>query len=277
MKFILAIVCCLALAACNENQKSNTVDSKETIATEVAETVVAAENTLMQAFPKAIGPIFEAHGGIARWKTMNNLCFEVIKETGNEMHTTDLNSRATKIEHTNWTIGSTGDQVWLENKTKEGYKGNARFYHNLYFYFYAMPFIVSDPGINYGQMAESLEIEGKKYRGTKISYGDGIGDSPKDEYIVYSDPETGKMAWLGYTVTFNSGEKSDNFRFIKYAEWQEVNGLLLPKKLTWYNVVDGKPTTAKNDLVFENVTTTETVLDKNIFAMPKGAVVVPKN
>ncbi|MEP2937170.1 MAG: DUF6503 family protein [Gilvibacter sp.] len=271
MKIVLTIALGFFLIACNQTQKTTPEESSET-----TETTQIVENTTIEAFPKSIGPLFEAHGGIAQWRKMNNLCFEMIKESGNEVVTTDLNSRQTIIEHKDWTIGYDGVQVWLDQKVADAYGGNARFYHNLYFYFYAMPFIVSDPGINYGQLMDPLEVEGKRYRGAKISYGDGIGDSPDDEYIIYSDRETGKMTWLAYTVTFRSGEKSDNFRYIKYADWQEVNGLLLPKTLTWYNVEDGKPTTPRNSVSFDKVTATETVLDATMFKMPDGATIAPR-
>ena len=84
------------------------------------------------------------------------------------------------------------------------------------------------------------------------------------------------MAWLGYTVTFRSGEKSDSWSFIKYETWEEVNGLLLPKKLTWYNVKDNKPTDARNERVFDKVTVSNLKLDASVFEKPKGAVVIPR-
>lgn len=279
MKTALAVICCLFLAACNQTQKSSEESTSEAVTEATTETtteVSPVENSILESFPKSIGPIFEAHGGIAQWRKMNNLCFEMVKDSGNELVTTDLKSRKTKIEHQDWTIGYDGSQVWLDQKQEDAYGGNARFYHNLYFYFYAMPFILADPGINYGQLGEPLEIDGKRYMGTKISYAANIGDSPEDEYIVFKDPDTGKMAWLAYTVTYRSGEKSDNFRYIKYADWQDVNGLLLPKTLTWYNVEDGQPTTPRSSVNFEKVTATETVLDSQLFAMPDGAQVAPR-
>ncbi|MGJ8667717.1 MAG: DUF6503 family protein [Patiriisocius sp.] len=162
----------------------------------------------------------------------------------------------------------------LENE-KGSYEGNARFYHNLMFYFYAMPFVLADDGISYTDIPET-ELDGKKYKGVKISYGDGVGDSPKDEYMLYFDPATNQMTWLAYTVTFNKDEKNDNWKFIKYDKWQEVNGLMLPEKMTWYNVENNLPTSERSDLRFSKVTATETVLDNKIFERPKGAVVVPK-
>ena len=140
-----------------------------------------------------------------------------------------------------------------------------------------MPFIVSDPGIKYAEIQESLVVDGKSYRGTLISYNDGVGDSPKDEYKVYRDPDTGQMAWLGYTVTYRGGEKKDSFSFIKYDSWQEVHGLMLPKELIWYTVEDGQPTVPRGPgTVFSKVSITETLLDSSMFTKPENAVVVPR-
>ena len=73
--------------------------------------------------------------------------------------------------------------------------------------FLTMPFVLADDGINY-QDVEPLVFEGKTYPGIQISYESGVGESSEDEYKVYYDPETNKMTWLGYTVTYFSKEKS---------------------------------------------------------------------
>ena len=135
-----------------------------------------------------------------------------------------------------------------------------------------MPFVLGDEGINYEEVPP-LEMEGKEYAGVKISYEEGIGDSPKDEYIVYFDPETGVMSWLAYTVTYGKQEKSDSWSYIKYSKWSPVNGSTLPKGPTWYNVEEGKPTLPKREMLFENVTIAPDQLDAATFAKPEGAVV----
>lgn len=270
MKPFFLFLLSIALLSCNENNSKT--EAETTAADPIQEAVAEAP---MRVFPKSIGPLFAAHGGVAQWNKMNNLCFEIEKPSGVETHCTDLKSRKTRIEHKDWTIGFDGTDVWLDQDSTY-YKGNARFYHNLYFYFYAMPFIVSDPGINYQQLAESLEIDGKKYPGTLISYDDGIGDSPKDEYIIYRDPETGQMAWLAYTVTYSEEINKQDFSYIKYGEWQEVNGLMLPKTLTWYTVQDGKPVAPRNAVNFNKVNMTESQLDTAMFTKPEGAEVVAR-
>jgi len=76
--------------------------------------------------------------------------------------------------------------------------GNPEFYYNVMFYFYAMPFVLADDGIIYGDIAP-LEFEGTAYPGISISYKEGVGSSSKDEYFIYYNPETYQMAikWLG--------------------------------------------------------------------------------
>lgn len=257
-----------ALTSCKNEVKTDTESEANNETVEVSETKKAT-------YPKTVSGILTAHGGIDTWNSMNNLCFELDGNNGKEIHTISLRDRKSKIEHEKWTIGYDGNEVWLLENEPGAYEGSARFYHNLMFYFYAMPFVLADDGINYTAM-ESQELDGTMYNATKISYNAGIGDAPDDEYILYSDPSTNQMVWLGYTVTYRSGEKSDQWSFIKYDKWQEVNGLNLPEKLTWYNVKEGKPTGEKKDRRFDKITMTETMLDNDVFAKPEGAVVVPR-
>ena len=103
----------------------------------------------------------------------------------NEKHTIDLHSRKDKVETPPVEIGFDGKDVWLLDEAK-AYKGNAELYHNLMFYFYAMPFVLADSGINY-KVAEDLVYDGKNYPGIHISYNDGVGASSKDDYYLYYD------------------------------------------------------------------------------------------
>ena len=133
--------------------------------------------------------------------------------------------------------------------------------------------MLADEGIVYTAMP-AQELDGKMYNVLKVSYEDGIGYSSKDEYMLFSDPETNKMAWLGYTVTGNSNTKSEKWSFIKYDKWQTISGLQVPEKLTWYNVENNLPKDERNDLRFEKVTLTETVIPSSVFARPAGATLI---
>ncbi len=230
--------------------------------------------TKQSKYPDALERVFKAHGGLQNWTKKKVLVYDLPKTGFTETHTTDLKTRMDKIVSSNFSMGFDGNHVWLLNKTGS-YKGDPVFYHNLMFYFYAMPFVLSDDGIIYGETTD-LIFEGKSYPGIRISYHSGVGTSPKDEYFLHYDPQTYQMAWLGYTVTYRSGEKSDNVKWIRYADWMEVNNIILPKAITWH-AYDGKVIKeAKNTVHFENVTLSETLKPDSYYDMPVDSKIVER-
>lgn len=180
-------------------------------------------------FPDTLGKVFEKHGGIDNWRSARTLSFN----KGEEAHTVDLWSRKTVVNSPKYSMGYDGADVWLTEQDSGAYRGTPSFYYNLFFYFYAMPFVLADDGITYAD-SEPLTFNGVSYPGVKISYEANIGTSPDDNYIVYYNPETYQMEWLAYTVTFRSKKPSDKFNLIKYGQWEESDGFLLPKSITWY-------------------------------------------
>lgn len=270
MKKIILTLLGLSLLACKESGNTNlkTPESSEEIS-ETSVTMIEKKD-----YPEGIAAIFDAHGTYATWNDMRALTFTLEKEPS-EVHQIDLKSRKVLITSNEYTIGFDGSDVWV-NKEGKYPADRARFYHNLYFYFYAMPFILGDNGINYTK-AEDLVVEGVHYPGYKISYEANVGDSPDDNYFIYMHPEAKKMEWLGYTVTYGKEGPSDKVSFIKYTDWEESNGVLLPKKLTWYKVVDGKPTEpAGHTAMFSEVTITNKPIDKELFEKPEDAVIGKK-
>jgi hypothetical protein len=227
----------------------------------------------MRIYSENISKVFEAHGGLDRWTDMQTLEFTIPNDHGNEVAKVALKSRKTLIDMPNHTIGFDGNDVWLLKKDTIVYKGNPKFYYNLMFYFYAMPFVFADDGIHYKD-ADSLVFEGKTYPGIKISYENGVGESPDDEYILYYDKDTHKMACLSYTVTFFSKEKSKEFHFIKYGNWQTINGLLLPETLEWYNVENNLPTTKSDKVKFIDVAITKQKMNPEAFEKPERAEIM---
>lgn len=187
-------------------------------------------------YPKALAKVFNHHGGLDNWNLLQVLSFN----KGEEVHTVDLHSRKTIIASPKYSLGFDGENIWVSDTT--AYKGNKDFYYNLYFYFYAMPFVLADDGIIYEE-TPPISFKGKEYPGYKISYKANVGTSPDDNYKVYYNPETYKMEWLAYTVTFKSKKPSEKYNLIKYNSWETVNGFLLPKEITWYNKDEkGNPT-----------------------------------
>lgn len=214
-KIFLLLLVIFGVSCKNESKKEV---SKETIAK------VEKEN-----FPTELGKVFDAHGGIKEWRKMKTLSFN--KEE--EVHTSDLHSREIVINSPKYSLGFDGKEIWSLEEVKGSLKREASFYYNLYFYFYAMPFVLADNGITY-QKVDDFVFEGIKYPGYKISYKANVGTSPDDNYIVYYNAKTYQMEWLAYTVTFRSKAPVDNYKMIRYNSWENVSGFVLPKQITWY-------------------------------------------
>jgi hypothetical protein len=228
MKKLILLLIAITVISCKNDDKKET-STKE----EVKETKqVKKEN-----FPEELGKVFQTHGGINAWRKAQVLSFN----KGEEVHTTDLKSRKIVVNHPKYSLGFDGKKVWLSEDEKGIFKGNPEFYYNLYFYFYAMPFVLADDGIIYEKVAP-ISFEGTDFPGYKISYEANVGTSPDDNYIIYYNPKSYQMVWLAYTVTFNSREPSEKYNLIKYNKWENVNGLILPQEITWYKKDDaGNP------------------------------------
>lgn len=263
MKYIIAVLSLILTISCKETTKE--IKKEMPMPEKVAEMD-------MSKYPEALQKVLKAHGGLAAWNNKRVISFEIPKENSNEVHTIDLKNRDEKIEMEAIQMGYDGSEYWLHDE-KEMYKGDPVFYHNLMFYFYAMPFVLADDGINYGE-TEALEYEGKSYPGIQISYNTGVGVSPKDEYFIHYNPETFQMEWLGYTVTYRTGEKSERISWIRYNDWMDVEGVKLPNSLTWFEVEDQKLIKPRSTRNFENVSLSEMAKSKDFYAKPEGAKVV---
>ena len=250
-KILVLIAITFVLIACKKEVKKET-SKKEEVAT--------------LKYPKALEEVLKKHGGIEQWKKMKTLSFTL----KNEEHTTDLHSRKTVVNSPEYSLGFDGKEVWLQQQDSTAFKGNPEFYYNLYFYFYAMPFVLADDGIVYSE-TNPLIYKGVTYPGIKISYKANVGTSPDDNYFIFYHPETKQMAWLGYTVTFFSKEQTDAYKIIRYNDWENVNGLLLPKSITWYaKDENGQPTEpAREPIEFKMPLLSEASLANSFYEKPK--------
>ncbi|MGG6231866.1 DUF6503 family protein [Tenacibaculum sp. SDUM215027] len=233
---------------------------------EVKKEITKKEEVAALKYPKVLEVVLEKHGGIEQWKKMKTLSFTL----KNEEHTTDLHSRKIVVNSPEYSLGFDGREVWLQQQDSTAFKRDPKFYYNLYFYFYAMPFVLADDGIIYSE-TEPLTFEGISYPGVKISYKANVGTSPDDNYFIFYHPETKQMAWLGYTVTFFSKEPTDAYKIIRYNDWENVNGLLLPKTITWYAKNEkGQPTEpTKGPIKFAMPLLSEASLADSFYEKPK--------
>lgn len=221
-------------------------------------------------YPKYVKDMLKAHGGMDKWNKLGAMSYEIVKEEGNEKQYINLGDRRERIESSNFTMGYDGKDFWMEADTSV--KTNPKFYKNLMFYFYAMPFVIGDPGIKY-EKVEPLVFEGKSYPGFRVSYNSGIGVSPEDEYIIHFNEETKQMEWLAYTVTFFTQEKSSKLSWIRYDDWQDIGGVKLPSSMAWQKTEDNKPVGEANRRVFANVKVQQEAFADSKFQATAGAKV----
>lgn len=264
MKTINIFLIFITLLACKQGDKSL---SKE-VKTEIEELIVKSN------YPAALDKVFNTHGGVENWKAQKTLNFIKPTPEGDEVYTIDLQTRKEKIVSGTVVRGFDGENVWVLDPEKK-FKGDAIFYKNLYFYFYAMPFVFADKGVHYNEV-ENLVVNKISYPGVKITFGEGVGTSPKDEYYLYYDTKTNQMAWLGYTVTYRTGEKSDKISWIHYDNWEDVSGVKLPKSISWYKSEGNTILDVAKTVVFENATLSKKGMDDSYYAKPESATIAER-
>ena len=220
--------------------------------------------------PSTLMAGLKAHGGVERWSEMRTLEYSFPKGASKEFHQVDLASRKVRITHDDYTIGYDGQEVWVSPDKEAFPQMPARFYHNLIFYFYAIPYVLTDPGINY-EVLPDRTVNGKELNAVKITYNSGVGDAPEDYYIAHFDKTTNELYLLLYTVTYFSGKTNENFSALVYDEWTEVNGLKLPKVMKGFRYQADTLGAERYVRIFDDISIHETPLESGIFEMPENA------
>ncbi len=234
----------------------------------------AIQTVQTPSFPKNVKAVLDAHGGYDTWKSMKALIYTIKNDKGDEKQSIDLQDRREIVEGPDYTMGFDGTQYWIDADTS--IKKNPIFYTNLMMYFYAMPFVISDKGINYSD-TEALVFDGKTFPGFRVSYNSGIGVSPEDEYFIYYNPDSHQMEWLAYTVTYFSKEKSTKLGWIRYDDWMELEGLKLPSTMAWYKTEENKPTEERNRRTFDKIILSKNKMKDTVFSPTANARIISKD
>lgn len=222
-----------------------------------------------------------AHGGIETLRQYGTLEYGLKDFPGpkaplSDHQLFDLRSRRALITSSTYKIGFDGEQVWITSPKALGMP--ARFYAFTPFYFFGLPFFFADPGCKHESLG-TKSLVGKEYDVIKVTYEVGIGDTPDDNYVAYFEKDTHILKLVHYIVTYPAlaGGKSPEElerHAIVYDEWQTVNGLRVPKKLSshgWKN--DQLVSESPRSWSYENVTFKKEQPAPKIFSKPEGAVV----
>ena len=220
------------------------------------------------------------HGGLDTFKSYGTLDYDHEVSLGDRLNLKDnqlidLKSRKILITSEDFKLGFDGNEVWVV-PSMEALGVPARFYSSTTFYFFGLPFLFADPGVN----AQSLgikEVNGKEYKVVKFTYDAGVGDTPDDDYIAYFDKETNRLDFVTYIVTYPPlmrGKSKEELprRTAFYEQWQEAGGLTVPKKITFHAWEDDKVgEESYGYMLFEDVTFEKQSPDPSVFEKPEGA------
>lgn len=222
---------------------------------------------------------FNAHGGANNFKRQGTLEYDSKMEVEGvfileDHQLIDLYSRKILITNDSYKIGFDGTEVWI-TPSVEALGIPPRFYASTPFYFFGLPFLFADPGANLEALG-TKELDGKKYNAVKVTYDPGTGDTPDDKYVGYFDRDTNQLKVLHYTVTYPSLTKGKTTAELEHAavyeEWQNVNGLIVPKKIAFHELSNDNPSdTPVGSLSFENVSFHHQPPAPSTFHKPKGA------
>jgi len=223
-------------------------------------------------YPEPLSKALQAHGGLDTWKDYKSLDFDKITEEGREHHLIDLEKRKVLIITEDYQLGFNGEKIWV-NPDKESFPGSSpRFYHNLWFYFYAFPFIVTDLGANQKSIGTET-FNGEKYEKVLVTYNNGVGDSPEDQYILYINKENNQLDFINYSVTYFDESKATDYNVLVYDEWKKVGNLILPVALTGYKWENDTIGDERYKMTFDNIRLRTVKPDQDLFEIPDQAYV----
>jgi hypothetical protein len=213
--------------------------------------------------------VLDAHGDWEQWIDAKSFSFNLVHETNLawENHYVDLVGRKVRIDGDTWQIGNDGEKVWI-SPNRQAFQGKSvRFYHNLYFYFYSIPYIFTDPGVIV-KKTDPKTLNGITYEAFEVTFEVGTGDSSGDKYFMLVDSESGRLAWLLYQVTFFD-PANQKMNALKYEDYRDAEGLVFPRILTGYTLENDSTKDIRYQVSFTGPLLVNEPLDNKLFKMPE--------
>ena len=227
--------------------------------------------TRIQQIPSALQEGLKTHGGLEKWAKYGTLSYTLASKSIPEKHLIDLNSRKVLITtDSTFTMGFDGKDVWVSPNLAAYPGSSATFYHNLVFYFFSLPFVVADPGVNHNALPD-ITFDGVAYSRISITFGSDVGESPDDQYILWFRKSDKLLSMINYSVTYFDPANASKFNAMVYEEWQTVNGLKVPLKWTSYKWENDSLGDKRGATLITDVSFQEGTPDATLFQKPETA------
>ena len=225
--------------------------------------------------PQVVQDMVAAHGGLEAWRAAPTVTFR------DEFQVPGQPAQASRVvvEQTarrayldmpdSSTIAWDGSQAWSTN-----WKSPLppRFLALLNYYFLNLPWLTQDTGVKLAEPAKgTLPGDPTEYVTVMMTFGAGVGDTPRDYYRLYIDPVRKRLKGCAYVITYKAllpeGMTASPEHLLVYDEMATVGGLVVPTRYTIY----------ENDAVYATCTVRDWAFgrpfDAGRMAMPAGAVI----
>ncbi|MEX2399901.1 MAG: hypothetical protein WD423_03955 [Rhodothermales bacterium] len=230
----------------------------------------------------------DAHGGLEAWYAAptSSYTWEYANEPADLQFKSFLvaDNETRRVYHDLLTVGAygnprpvearfawTGEDAWMYPDSIESV--NPRFWATTGYYFEQIPFILSDPGTFHERMADE-ELDGEMHDVVRVTFGQGVGDSPGDAYTLLLDKETGLVNAIRYTVTYGRDPDPDatpSETLFYYEDYVTVDGLTVATHFMGY---DAEEMTFKNEAWADSISFRRR-FDPSRLEAPDGARFVP--
>lgn len=216
--------------------------------------------------------LLNAHGDWSKWIRAKAMSFAMIHETNltQENYFINLDSRKVRLDAANFSIGKDDTGTWV-SPSRDAFGGRSiDFYHNLYFYFYSIPYVFTDPGITVSQV-ENKTLNGVSYKTLQAKMSPENGKSPNDQYFMLLNEETGRLEYLLYTVTYFENP-NPSFTALRYEDYRDAKGLVFPRYLTGFTIENDSTKGIRYQVSFADILLLDEPFDDSIFEKPENGV-----
>lgn len=225
MKKISILLLASILFSCVDNSKQENTSKQSTIQTDVKENTFTARNN-------------EAHNKEAFLnKDVFSADIELVfggKQRLNANLLYHTRTGKTKLVYKDSSeLTFNGKNVYLSLASVE--KPSARFDIFTWSYFFALPYKIDDHGTTLSDF-KNKDLNGKEFNVEKLTFGENVGDSPDDWYVLYQNKETNLLHAASYIVTLNQsveeGEKDPHA--IVYSKYQKLDDISIAHRWDFF-------------------------------------------
>lgn len=186
-----------------------------------------------------ISAVEESHK-LEKWKGKEVIEGDIVNKVGAgfKAHFYQNNS-ATKVKfelENEATAVFDGKQAWVSPNLDSFER--ARFHLLTWPYFLSLPYKLRDEGVKHEYLGKLpfLDPENPQHA-LKITFNDGVGDSPDDWYILYWDENRGRLAGMAYIVTYTKSKKEaeKNPHALVFDKYKNFSAIPVSTEWQFYN------------------------------------------